>query len=71
MSQNLPTGGFKWLSEKQINELDLAKYTNESKKGMILEVDLEYPRELHYTHNDYQLALEEMKGNNVIDWSSL
>ena len=30
MSQHLPTGGFKWLSEKQINKLDLAKYHDKS-----------------------------------------
>ena len=28
---------------------------------MILEVDLEYPKELHELHNDYPLAAEKMK----------
>ena len=60
MSQYLPTGGFKWLSQKQINKIDLAKYTKVSKKGMILEVDLEYPQQLHDLHNDYPLAPEKM-----------
>ena len=32
MSQYLPTGGFRWMSEKQINNLDLAKYKENSKK---------------------------------------
>ena len=36
MSQYLPTGNFKLLSEKQIEKLDLAKYTNKSHKGIIL-----------------------------------
>ena len=31
----------------------------------ILEVDLEYPRSLHYLHNDYPLAPEQMKINKV------
>ena len=31
------------------------------KKGMILEVDLEYPKELHELHNDYPLAAEKIK----------
>ena len=58
MSQYLPTGGFKWLTEK---EVDLSKYNDESKKGLILEVDLEYPEELHDLHNDYPLAAEKIK----------
>ena len=54
MSQYLPTGGFKWLTEKQINKINLAQYNEDSNKGLlILEVDLEYPKELHDLHNDY------------------
>lgn len=29
MSQCLPTGGFKWISQKQIEKTDLAKYTED------------------------------------------
>ena len=61
MSQYLPTGGFKWLSPKQIEKINLGKYTENSKKGMILEVDLEYPTELHDLHNDYPLGPEKVK----------
>ena len=32
MSQYLPTGGFRWMTEKQISKLDLAKYNENSKK---------------------------------------
>ena len=60
MSQYLPTGGFKWMTEKQINKIDLAKYNENSEKGLILEVDLEYPKELHELHNDYPLAAERV-----------
>ena len=60
MSQYLPTGGFRWMSEKQINNLDQAKYKENSKKGLILEVDLGYPKELHNFHNDYPLAAERV-----------
>ena len=59
MSQYLPTGGFKWLTEKQINNLNLAKYQGDNNKGLILEVDLEYPKELHDLHNDYPIAAEK------------
>ena len=44
MSQYLPTGGFRWMTEKQTNNIGLAKYNDNSKKGLILEVDLEYPQ---------------------------
>ena len=60
MSQYLPTGGFRWMTEKQISKLDLAKVNENSKKGLILEVDLEYPKELHNLHNDYPLAAERV-----------
>ena len=49
------------MTEKQINNIDLAKYDENSKKGLILEVDLEYPKELHDLHNDYPLGPEKVK----------
>ncbi|XP_068737901.1 uncharacterized protein [Montipora capricornis] len=61
MSQYLPTGGFRWMTEKQIDNIDLGKYKEDSKKGLILEVDLTYPKELHDLHNDYPLAPEKVK----------
>ncbi|CAF4327036.1 unnamed protein product, partial [Rotaria magnacalcarata] len=53
MSQSLPTGNFKW-SKKDIATI----LESNSKKGYILEVDLEYPKELHDLHNDYPLGAE-------------
>ena len=64
MSQYLPTGCFKWMTEKQINKIDLTKYEENSGKGIILEVDLEYPKELHDLHNDYPLGAEKVKVSN-------
>ena len=61
MSQYLPTGNFKWLSQKQIEKTNLGKYTESSKKGLILEVDLEYPQELHNLRNDFPLGPEKIK----------
>ena len=61
MSQYLPTGGFRWMTQKQIDKINLTKYEVDSKKGLILEVDLEYPEELHDLHNDYPLAPEKVK----------
>ena len=61
MSQCLPTGGFRWMTEKQIQNVNLAACIEDRKKGMILEVDLEYPTELLELHNNYPLAAEKMK----------
>ena len=61
MSQYLPTGRFRWMTQKQIDKIDLAKYKEDSEKGLILEVDLEYPEELHDLHNDYPLGPEKIK----------
>ena len=33
---------------------------NNSSTGYVLEVDLEYPQEMHDIHNDYQLARENI-----------
>ena len=43
MSQYLSTGNFKWMTDKEISKIDLGKYKADGKKGLILEVDLEYP----------------------------
>ena len=64
MSQYPPTGNFKWMTDKEISKLDLGKYKADGKKGLILEVDLEYPQELHGIHNDYPIAPEKVKVSN-------
>ena len=61
MSQYLPTGNFKWMTDKEISKIDLGKYKADGKKGLILEVDLEYPKELHDINNDYPVAPEKVK----------
>ena len=52
------------MTDKEISKIDLAKYKENGKKGLILEVDLEYPRELHSLHNDYHVAPEKLKVSN-------
>ena len=62
MSQYLPTGGFHW-------DEDITKYTedyikqlsNTAPEGCMLEVDLEYPPELHDKHDQYPLAPEHLE----------
>ena len=57
ISQPLPYGEFEWIDP---DEVKLFNYHEESEKGVILEVDLEYPEELHDLHNDYPCAPEKM-----------
>ena len=57
MSESLPTHGFNWMKK---NELETWE-----KHLCILEVDLVYPMNLHDLHNDYPLAPERIKVNNV------
>ena len=54
----LPTIRFKWVHYK---EFDLNKYTSSSSKGCVLEIDLEYPKELCELHNDYPLAPDKLE----------
>ena len=65
MSQYLPAGNFRWMKDKEVNKIDLGKYKADGKKRLILEVDLEYPRELHDVHNDYPAAPEKAKVSKI------
>ena len=62
MSQPLPVRNFKWLSEDEIKTY--TKYP-EWIRSCTLEVDLEYPVELHDLHNDYPLAPENVTVNGT------
>ncbi|XP_065665393.1 uncharacterized protein LOC136086829 [Hydra vulgaris] len=57
ISKPLPTHGFKWMDE---NEL-----TNWKSIFCKLEVDLNYPENLHDNHNDYPLATERITVHKV------
>ena len=57
MSEYLPYEGFEWL--KKLDEFDVMSVSEKSPIGYFLEVDLEYPDELHGIHNDYPLAPEK------------
>ena len=57
MGQPLPVSDFKWMKEKDLD--------NWEEFSCILEVDLEYPKELHDIHNDYPLAPERITVNRV------
>ena len=63
MSQYLSYIGFKWLNQKEIDKFDVNLISENSFDGYILEVDLQYPDELHELHNDYPLAPEKLEIN--------
>ena len=68
MSMKLPTHGFKWLTAGEMENL----YENQilqvwNKTPCILEVDLEYPKDLHDLHNDYPLCPESVKCKNGVE----
>ena len=56
MSQPLPNGEFKW--EEDLDSINIEHYQEDSPRGMVLEVDMEYPKRLHNLHNGYPLAPE-------------
>ena len=61
----LPYDAFKWLSKEEMKRFDLDSIgernsLGDSKIGYILEVDLEYCKELHDIHNDYPLCPEHI-----------
>ena len=62
MSQQLPAENFAWLDED-----DIYTYTKypEWIRSCTLEVDLEYPKELHDLHSDYPLAPETVTVNDM------
>ena len=62
MSEYLPYEKFEWA--KNVDELDVMLINKKSDVGYFLEVDLEYPNELHELHNDYPLAPEKLPVSN-------
>ena len=57
MSKPLPTHRFEWMKVDELETWEL--------HSCILEVDLEYPKNLHDLHNDYPLAPEQIVVNKV------
>ena len=57
MSIKLPSSIFAWM-----NDNELCDWEN---IACILEVDLEYPQELHDMHNDFPLCAERLIVNKV------
>ena len=67
MSEKLPTHGFKWLLDREIEKLFNNRVIQVWEKiPCILEVDLEYPKNLHDLHNDYPFCPERVECKNGV-----
>ena len=59
MRHPLPLRDYRWMDMEEIAKFDVEKdVTTQDGPGYILEVDLEYPEELHLKHNSFPLAPE-------------
>lgn len=61
MSQPLPYGNFHWIPPKTF---ELSQINSTLDDGYILEVDLDYPKELHDSHNDLPFCVENIRPPN-------
>ena len=70
VSQKLPVDGFKWKKNSpKFNEGFIKNYDEDSNKGYLFEVDVEYPKKLHDLHCDLPFLPERMKinkGNKLV-----
>ena len=65
--KKLPVSDFEWIEKDDISELDddfMKSYDEDDDIGYYLEVDVEYPRNLHKLHSDLPFLTERMKINN-------
>ena len=65
MSQNLPTGRFKWVANPEVLQGNIDKLAKEDEKGYLLQVDISYPNNLHSLHNDLTFMCKRRKINGV------
>ena len=66
MLEKLPVGNFKWIEKDDLLKFDekfLKNYDENSDKGYILEVDVDYPVNLRTLYGDLPFLPERMKIN--------
>ena len=62
MSQRLPVNGFEWMEQlSEFDELFIEKYDENNDKGYILQVDVEYPKNLFNLNSDLPFLPERKK----------
>ena len=68
MSQKLPVNGFKWVEKSRLsrfNDIFIKNYNENSDKGYLLEVYIDYPKKLFDLHKDLPFLPERKKVNKV------
>ena len=58
MEKPLPVGGFRWLSDQEMENLNIDSLYEGSPKGYIFEADLHYAEEIHDIHKDLPFCPE-------------
>ena len=59
MNKKLPLNGYKWADRSIFTSDFIKNYDDEGDKGYLLEVDIEYPKELHSAHEDLPFLPEK------------
>ena len=60
LSQKLPHSEFRWITDEEIENLDLMSFNFDGDEGLILEVDLEYPPDVQDRTEDLPFAPEQV-----------
>ena len=61
MLKKLPTHGFLWKEADDFSPEKIDELVKKDKRGYLLEVDVEYPKELHENHNELPFLVERIK----------
>ena len=67
MSQKLPIDDFEWVEKDDLSKFNdsfIRNYDGNSDKGYILEVDVEYPKNIHKLHSDLSFLPERKQIKN-------
>lgn len=65
MSQFLPSGNFRWLTEHELKYFKIEQIDTDNSTGYILEVDLEYPQNIHDFQHDFPFCCEKLNLNSM------
>lgn len=66
MSQKVPIDRFQWMNLSSWSTQDILNFQSNGDTGLILEVDLEIPDEIHESTADYPLCPEPLLINETI-----